>query len=72
MNKVTNIHEDNKVTSFDNLWFLCKIEEDKLGTKVLKVKGLKHLREGKGSWENLFLRKRKKRITDIQCYGYKL
>jgi len=49
MNKVTNFHEDKKVASFKILWFLCKIAEDKLREKVLKINGLKHLQEGKGS-----------------------
>jgi len=59
MNKVINFHGDKKVTSFDNLWFLCKIEEYKLREKLLKVNGLKHLQEGKGSLEN-FLKKERR------------
>jgi len=60
VNKVTNVHGDKKVISFDNLWFLCKIEEDKLREKVLKVKGLKHLLEGKEVWKILVLRKERR------------
>lgn len=60
MNKVTNVHGDNKVTPFDNLWFLCKIEEDKLRANLLKVKGLKHLHEGKEVWKILVLRKERR------------
>ena len=37
---------DKEVTSFNNLWSLCQIENER--EKVLKVKGLKHLQKGKG------------------------
>ena len=72
MNKVKNIHGDNNVTSFDNFFFLCKIEEDKLREKVLKVKGLKKFAGRKGKFGKFGPQKRKKSIAEIQCYGCKM
>ena len=49
MKKVINVYEDNKFIPFNNLRFLCKIEEDRLRKKVLKdqMKGFKHFVERK-------------------------
>jgi len=38
MNKVINVYEDKKAIPFNNLWFLCKIGDDRLRAKVLKDK----------------------------------
>lgn len=63
-----NIHGDKKFTSFDNFWFLCKIEEDKLREKVLKVNICSKEME---VWKKIGPQKRKKSISKIQCYGCK-
>jgi len=39
-----HVYENKKVISFNNLWLVCKIEEDMLREKVLKdqMKGFIH------------------------------